>query len=427
MTGRGRGDTPGRIALGLCAAACLTLVGPAAAGAASRYATPTGTGTACTQAAPCSATTAINAAMSGDNVFLDGSLGPYNLGALIDDNTVEVHVQGINGRPRLIFSTANGLLLLNSASTAENLYVESTDASGVAAAFSIPNGGSANNIIARSAGFNRACFQRNATLTNSVCWAPGAGGVGLGIQANLGNTSDNLANLTIVAGPSGEAVSVASIGANQALLTLNSVIARSGAGGNDLVASTDNAGGEASISTIYTNYDPATDSLSGPGLESINFDSSDVTDAPVFVNAAAGDFHQLLASPTIDAGDPSAPLPADLDFDGEQRAAAPNCFGGTAVRDIGADELVPDCLAPATRLNRAPRRRTHRRRVKFKFSSNEPGSTFKCKLDHRPFRPCTSPKRYRVRPGKHVFKVKATDAAGNTDPTPAQKRFRVLP
>jgi hypothetical protein len=28
--------------------------------------------------------------------------------------------------------------------------------------------------------------------------------------------------------------------------------------------------------------------------------------------------------------------------------------------------------------------------------------------------------------GKHVFKVKATDAAGNTDPAPAKRKFTVL-
>ncbi len=31
-----------------------------------------------------------------------------------------------------------------------------------------------------------------------------------------------------------------------------------------------------------------------------------------------------------------------------------------------------------------------------------------------------------LKPGKHVFKVRATDAAGNVDPTPAVKKFTVL-
>jgi hypothetical protein len=86
-----------------------------------------------------------------------------------------------------------------------------------------------------------------------------------------------------------------------------------------------------------------------------------------------------------------------------------------------------DKKAPETTIVKGPRR-THRRTVKFKFVSSEPGSTFQCKLDHRKLKPCRSPKRYRrLEPGKHVFKVRAIDAAGNVDKTPAKRKFRVLP
>jgi hypothetical protein len=65
--------------------------------------------------------------------------------------------------------------------------------------------------------------------------------------------------------------------------------------------------------------------------------------------------------------------------------------------------------------------------VKFKFTSSEANSTFLCKLDRKPFKKCRSPKKYKkLKPGKHVFKVKAKDAAGNVDPTPAKRVFRVL-
>lgn len=68
------------------------------------------------------------------------------------------------------------------------------------------------------------------------------------------------------------------------------------------------------------------------------------------------------------------------------------------------------------------------RTAKFRFVSNEAGSTFECKLDKKKFKPCRSPKKYkRLKPGKHVFQVRAIDAAGNKDKTPATRRFRVLP
>jgi hypothetical protein len=54
------------------------------------------------------------------------------------------------------------------------------------------------------------------------------------------------------------------------------------------------------------------------------------------------------------------------------------------------------------------------KKVTFKFSSDEQGTTFECRLDKRRFKRCTSPKTYRkLDEGKHKFFVAATDAAGN--------------
>jgi len=83
--------------------------------------------------------------------------------------------------------------------------------------------------------------------------------------------------------------------------------------------------------------------------------------------------------------------------------------------------------APQTKISKGPKARSSSRIAKFKFSSTEAGSTFECKLDRKPFKKCRSPQKYkRLKPGKHVFKVRATDAAGNTDRTPAVRKFTVL-
>jgi len=64
--------------------------------------------------------------------------------------------------------------------------------------------------------------------------------------------------------------------------------------------------------------------------------------------------------------------------------------------------------------------------ARFTFSSNEPGSTFQCKLDKRKFKSCKSPKKYKdLSAGKHKFKVRAVDASGNVDATPAKKKFTI--
>jgi hypothetical protein len=84
-----------------------------------------------------------------------------------------------------------------------------------------------------------------------------------------------------------------------------------------------------------------------------------------------------------------------------------------------------DVTAPKTLLRRA-RINQAKRKATFRFASGERGSRFLCKLDKKTFKPCTSPKTYkRLKRGKHVFRVKARDRAGNVDATPIVKRFRI--
>jgi Ca2+-binding RTX toxin-like protein len=89
-----------------------------------------------------------------------------------------------------------------------------------------------------------------------------------------------------------------------------------------------------------------------------------------------------------------------------------------------------DLRPPQTRLTAHPparlRTRTKWRRIAFRFTSSEARSSFRCKLDSRPFRPCASPRAYRVKAGAHAFRVFAIDRAGNRDATPAVFRFRLL-
>ena len=66
-----------------------------------------------------------------------------------------------------------------------------------------------------------------------------------------------------------------------------------------------------------------------------------------------------------------------------------------------------------------------RAKVKFTFSSNEPGATLKCKLDKNPFKRCSSPKTYTVKLGRHTFSVKAINTAGETG-ADATTHFKVI-
>lgn len=94
-----------------------------------------------------------------------------------------------------------------------------------------------------------------------------------------------------------------------------------------------------------------------------------------------------------------------------------------------AKPTSPDRKPPRTKLLHRPAKigysRSKWRRVAFAFGSNESGSIFRCRIDRRPFRPCRSPRVYRLRIGLHTFRVFAIDRAGNRDRSPALFAFRV--
>jgi hypothetical protein len=88
--------------------------------------------------------------------------------------------------------------------------------------------------------------------------------------------------------------------------------------------------------------------------------------------------------------------------------------------------IAVDRDPPNTNLKRKPRKRSDDRTPTFKASSDEPGSSFRCKLDRGRFKPCKAKKTFHVKPGVHTVRIAAVDPAGNVDPTPARFKFTVL-
>src|SRR5262249_35699636 len=90
----------------------------------------------------------------------------------------------------------------------------------------------------------------------------------------------------------------------------------------------------------------------------------------------------------------------------------------------GSPTPPPDVAAPQTTLVKS-KLLAATRSAKFWFSSSEAGGGFLCRLDGKPFKPCTSPQSYRhLKPGRHAFRVEAIDAAGNADASPVVAHFR---
>ena len=102
---------------------------------------------------------------------------------------------------------------------------------------------------------------------------------------------------------------------------------------------------------------------------------------------------------------------------------------GTSSFTIGSQPKVTvDSTPPDTSITAGPADGSTQtsNSASFSFSSNETGSTFQCSLDDAAFTTCTSPQSYStLSQGSHTFQVQATDAAGNTDPTPASRTWTV--
>jgi hypothetical protein len=90
-----------------------------------------------------------------------------------------------------------------------------------------------------------------------------------------------------------------------------------------------------------------------------------------------------------------------------------------------------DTVSPQTSIDSGPSGPSGSAAPRFDFSSSESGSTFACKLAGPgaavgSYGSCSSPGTYSgLADGSYVVSVRATDAAGNTDPTPATRAFTV--
>ena len=94
---------------------------------------------------------------------------------------------------------------------------------------------------------------------------------------------------------------------------------------------------------------------------------------------------------------------------------ATDAAGNTAT---ATSSITLDTTAPDTSMTARPSNPANSTTASFSFTATEAGSTFECQMDNGGYSACTSPGSYTLTDGSHTFCVKATDTAGNTDPTP---------
>jgi hypothetical protein len=110
---------------------------------------------------------------------------------------------------------------------------------------------------------------------------------------------------------------------------------------------------------------------------------------------------------------------------------------GTFIPKLGPVETAPaptrpapTYLTPHTRITFAPAAKTRSRNPVFRFvdTTGQPGTSFKCKLDRKPWRACGSPLRLkRLSRGRHVLAIEGVNGAGEVEPAPVKRSFKVVP
>ncbi len=164
------------------------------------------------------------------------------------------------------------------------------------------------------------------------------------------------------------------------------------------------------------------------------------------------------ASFSFSSDDSGATFQCRVDGAGFSACTSPTTVGPLAngghtfrVRAIGGGGLVDgspaarsftvDTPPPETEITKGPKKKVKTKKkkakAKFEFTASEApevavgnsGFSFECELDEKGFEPCTSPDKLKVKAKrkakKHTFRVRATDQRGKTDPTPAERKWKV--
>ena len=266
---------------------------------------------------PCDLRTAIESATSGDEVILKPGTYPTENSAINTAGTLDVH--GQSGSPPPLLSFAGDGLLADSSSSVRNLRIAHTV--GTQAALSLVGTGTAERVQVHSEDGHACGINLGARLINSFCSTSGADR-GAVSSATSGAGAQTVRNVT--ARSAGFGIRVDAGGAGNVSMSIFNTIALGGV--SDVLSSTGGTGA-ATAALSNSNFDSA-DSSSGGSITPPGSGANQT--APPLL--AAGGFHQLAGSPTVDAGATSA-LNGSLDLDLQPRAQG-------ARTDIGADEFA---------------------------------------------------------------------------------------
>jgi hypothetical protein len=319
----------------LCAAIVLALLIPATASASQRFASPDGTTGGCTLEQPCDIVTAVNGALSGDDIEIEpGTYGSPSapITTTLQDFGKFLTIHGKVGAPRPVIYTSAGYgIAVHGGSSISNLDIEDSATNAYAIHVS-DNESSITSVIAHTTGDGSWACYPDGEITNSLCWDSGPNGGGarpLVVNSAFVVGDDD----TFVATGSGSyGIEIYGEGNTTMSFSVTNSIVR-GTVNDVLVQSDIGSSGTVTFAADHSNF-ATVDNAGGGGTFNITQPGSGTnqTAAPLFVDPPNGDFHEAPGSPTIDAGKDTNIT--NVDLDGVHRPQG-NGF------DIGAYEWVP--------------------------------------------------------------------------------------
>ncbi|HEY3758813.1 MAG TPA: fibronectin type III domain-containing protein [Solirubrobacteraceae bacterium] len=298
-----------------------------------RFASPAGSSSApCTLSAPCDLLTAVNGASSDDEVLL--APGSYGSAAsplttpLVNSNSIVIDGSGSGSAPQIFLSTPSHFdLELNYFSRVAGIELFATGASDEGA---LITGVIDHDLIVAEHGLV-ACESFDGTVVaDTACLAPKTGAKAFFSVVSTSTSQTEALGFDhdtfLAGGASATALSIGAYGFPLQATATDSIFD----GSTGIAASSGTGPSAATLLADHSDYatvEPALEgSITAPGT------ATNITAAPLFLDAAGDDVHEAPGSPTIDAGaaDPFGSL-TDL-------AGAPRTIGPAT--DIGAYEAL---------------------------------------------------------------------------------------
>lgn len=246
----------------------------------------------------------------------------------------------------------------------------------------------------------------------------GAGAAGIRIEGGTGNVlgTELLADANTISGSGSDAIEI--VGPQE---TANEIVRNLG---------TENAGLFIDLGGAGAGNEPTgpNDGIQAPVFTTTTFSEATGTARPgasiqIFRKAttAPGELGELIATGVADeAGNWEIGYSESPGAEGIVAAIQTDAGRSS---ELAISEVEPDFDPPQTIFNESPPFLTEGGHAEFEFTADEPAS-FECSLDLAPYAPCESEVVYEeLKKGPHLFLVRATDLAGNVDPTPAVSFF----